>query len=380
MKSRNWPHAAVAACLAVLLTACGSASSGSTGTTVGTATDSAGVADAQAWVTKYETRPTTINVKDPVSKAVPRGKSLVFISCGNTNCNLESDIIKTATDKLGWTLQTINTNGSPEQVKAAWTQVVRTKPTGVLYTAQPRSVFESELKQATANGTFVAACCTTDAATDGIDYVIGDQNSNAQVGKDLAALVTVQAKGQANALYVDLPVFPILTAVKTAYEAALKQWCAACASDTMDMPLTSLGKDAPDKIVSYLRAHPKVKTVVLSVDSIGNGLPAALKAAGLQDIYIVGEGPDTTVLQYMKQGLRGPTNAFPYWESMFAMVDAVVRHVVGDPVDAKPVPVDWIVTKDNMPTAVDITVAELAIESFFPADAATAEVVRAYVA
>ena len=40
----------------------------------------------------------------------------------------------------------------------------------------------------------------------------------------------------------------------------------------------------------------------------------------------------------------------------------------------------FISTIATFGTAVDITVAELAIESFFPADAATAEVVRAYVA
>jgi transcription regulator MmyB-like protein len=39
----------------------------------------------------------------------------------------------------------------------------------------------------------------------------------------------------------------------------------------------------------------------------------------------------------------------------------------------------FISTIATFGTAVDITVAELAIESFFPADAATAEVVRAYV-
>jgi hypothetical protein len=40
----------------------------------------------------------------------------------------------------------------------------------------------------------------------------------------------------------------------------------------------------------------------------------------------------------------------------------------------------FISTIATFGTAVDITVAELAIESFFPADAATAEAVRAYVA
>ena len=45
----------------------------------------------------------------------------------------------------------------------------------------------------------------------------------------------------------------------------------------LDIPLTSLGKDAPDRIVSYLRSHPDVNYIALSVtDALGAGLPAAL--------------------------------------------------------------------------------------------------------
>lgn len=339
----------------MILAACGN-SSPSAGPAAGALSEAGqtGLEQAQAHVTKNSTRPTKINVTTPVSKPVPKGKRLTFISCGSANCNLESDIIKAATDRLGWTLKTINTDGSPEQVKAAWGQVVRDKPDGVLYTAVPRSVFESELQKATANGTFVAACCTVDPPVNGLGYVIGTPASNAQVGEDLAALVTVQSKGTGKAVYIDLPVFPILTAVKTSYEKTLTSFCPGCSTDTIDMPITALGKDAPDRIVSYLRSHNDVKTVVLSVDTIGIGLQASLKAAGLNDIYVIGEGPDTTVLQYIKSGLRGPTNAFPYWESMFAMVDAVVRHEVGDPIEKDPVPVNWIVDKDNMPTADEI--------------------------
>ena len=68
--------------------------------------------------------------------------------------------------------------------------------------------------------------------------------------------------------------------------------------------MTSLGKDAPDRIISYLRSHPKVNYVALSVtDALGAGLPAALKAAGLGDkVTIVGQGGGTQNFTDMKAG------------------------------------------------------------------------------
>ena len=84
----------------------------------------------------------------------------------------------------------------------------------------------------------------------------------------------------------------------------MKELCPDCKTDTIDIPLTSLGKDAPDRIVSYLRSHPKVNYVVLSESgSLGPGLTGALRAAGLADkVKIVGQGGNEAVYQEVKAG------------------------------------------------------------------------------
>jgi ABC-type sugar transport system substrate-binding protein len=347
---------AVLTTTALVLAACGgstaaapAASSAPAASADGGSAD-AGLAQAQAHVTEAETRPTQINITTPVSKPVPTGKKIMFISCGGANCALESNIIKSATDKLGWTLQTINTDGSPEQAKAAWTQAVTKKPDAVLYTATDRSIIDPQLRQLQKEGVFVSACCTVDPPENGISYVIGDATTNARVGEDMAAIAAVNNNGAGGTLYVNLPVFPILSAVKDAYVGALKKYCPSCAVQDLDLPLTAIGKDAPDKIVSAVRGKPDIKTIVLSVDAIGIGLPAALRAAGLTDkVLITGEGPVESTLAEIKAGQRGPTNVFPYYESMYSMVDAVVRHVVGDPVETRGEPSNWVVTKTTVP-------------------------------
>ena len=83
-------------------------------------------------------------------------------------CEAEADIVKEATDILGWEVTKLSTDGSPQQVQNAWEQVVREKPDGVMYTGTPRSQIEQYITQAAANGTAIAACCITDKPENGI--------------------------------------------------------------------------------------------------------------------------------------------------------------------------------------------------------------------
>lgn len=360
---RRRPVVLAAALLTALaLGACGGGSEARSG-----GRSAALVNEAQDIVAKYTERPTEIGDHKPITKPIPTGKRLTFISCGSPACNLESDVIRSATDALGWTLDTINTDGTPEKVKAAWTQVVRDRPDGVLYTATPQAIFAKELEQAKANGTVVAACCTTDPATeDGIDFVIGTPEHNAELGEVMAAWVVAASEGEGNAVYFDIGAFPILTALYEAMEPELARLCPDCGLESVDIPLSALGKDVPDRIVSYLRSHPDVKYVVLSADNaLAIGLPAALKAAGLDDVNVFGEGPDTTVLQYLANGDMDGTIMFPYYEEMFAMVDAVVRKIVGEPMVDAPPPV-WIINKDNLPASNELfPVVEDVQEQYF---------------
>jgi len=346
---------AAAFSLTLFLGACGgpSAATGPGAGTVDSAIDQAGLSEARAIVAEHSKRPTRIPNAEPITKPIPKGKNITFLSCGNSTCNLEADIIKEATDALGWSLTTISSDGTPEKVKAAWQQVLRTKPDGVIYTATDRAIFNAELTEASAMGIEVVACCTTDPADDKVlDFVIGTPEETKSVGRLLAAWVVDQSAGQGHAVYVDLSAFKILGTIRDSFTETVASLCPGCSTDKLDIPITALGKDVPDRIVSYLRSHPKVKYVVLSVDGgLGSGLPAALKAAGLGDVKVIGEGPDETTLQYIAGGQQQATVTFPYYEEMFSLVDALARKFAGVPTDQGIVVPDWIVDAKNMPTS-----------------------------
>jgi ABC-type sugar transport system substrate-binding protein len=347
---------------ALALSACSSSGSSTktsgaaTGGATGSASASAGggnsgIAAAKAFVAKYSKRPTTIPVTEKVGAPVPKGKTVFFISCGTPECSEESAIVKQGTDALGWTLKTINTDGTPESTKSAFAQALRAKPAGVLYTAIDKSVFAQYIPQLHAAGTVLSACCITDPiGPNSIDYGVEIPTQTGFVGQLQAAWVAADSGGGANSVFVNIPSIPILTFALTNYNKTLPTYCSDCKNSTLDVPITALGKDVPTRVVAYLRAHPKVNYIVMSTDSLTVGLPAALKAAGLnKKVKIVGQGATATNLQYLRSGDEAVSVGFPFYESMMMMLDAVVRKAAGKPIVPSSTPPQWLLTKDNAP-------------------------------
>jgi ABC-type sugar transport system substrate-binding protein len=340
---------AFAAAALTVLAACGGSSTGSSSDSD---VDQDGLQAARDSVAEFSQQPTVIPNDEPITKPIPKDKDIVFLSCGTSTCNLEADIIKEATDALGWNFTSIANDGTPEKVKAAWGNILRSKPDAVLYTATPVEAFKNELSQAAGMGIEVAACCTPDPPNDQLDFVIGTPEQSVRPGRLMANWVIDQSDGKGSSVFVNLSAFEIIQSIKKGFDEEMAKNCPdTCTSQELDIPITALGKDVPDRIVSFLRANPDTKYVVLSVDgALGAGLPAAIRAAGLTDVTVIGEGPDENTLQYISSGQQEATVTFPYYEEMFSMVDAMARKFAGVPLEESIEVPDWIVTADTLPT------------------------------
>jgi ABC-type sugar transport system substrate-binding protein len=309
-----------------------------------------GVAKAQAQAKKVTTRPTSIEFDKPIGKDVPAGKNVVFISCGVEACEIQGDIIKQGAADLGWTASTIGTDGSPEQLQNAFETALRQGADAVILNAVNRDAVAKQIEKAEQQGVPFVTCCSIEAEGDGILRNVGGKENSALIGENLAAQIVADSNGDANTLFVNISAFQILEALAGQLEESYKKYCPDCEYGTVDIPATSLGKDAPDRIVSYLRSHPDVNYVVLSVsNALGAGLPAALKAAGLADkVKIVGQSGDTLTFQDMAAGNIDAVVPFDYYAVDYLMLDALARHFAGVPVQQAQPP-QWIVTPDNMP-------------------------------
>ena len=325
----------------------GSSSSSSSGLS---SADQAGLAKAEALVTSQTQRPTTITDTTKVTKPIPKGLTIDFIPCGSPECTLEGNIVKQAAAAVGWNTVILSNDGTPQGDKAAFTQAVRNKAAAILYTAIPASTFSSLLPQLKANGTFISTCCVTDAVgpSTGIGYAIDIPAQVGPVGGSQAAWVAADSKDTADSVFVNIPAFAILASQATDYKAGMATYCPTCKVDEIDVALANLST-APSTIVSYLRAHPSVNYVVASTDAITIGLPAAIKAAGLSNVKIVGQGATPTNIQYLHSRQEAADVAFPYYEVMYAMVNAAIQDKAGMTVAPSVAPPAWLLTPQNAP-------------------------------
>lgn len=346
--------------LALVAAACGSStkttSAGGSGqNSTGTASNSSGtgVAAARALVAQDSIRPTTIPTTGKIGKPIPKGESIYYIGCVTPACVSMGHFIKQATDLLGWKLTVIDTNSTPTQLQAAWTQVDREKPNGVIFAGDPTFEFSSQLATAVREGVDVTACCiTTRPPTDGLKFVSTSTDAVHTIGGLQAAWVTAESNGKADSLYVDLPDLPIFKQTEAGYAAGLTKYCPGCKLNVLNLPLSSIGSDAPSKIASYLRAHPSVKYVALADDPLGVGLPAALRAAGITGVKWIGTAETTVNLEYLASGQQTADTTIDYYGDMWSCVDALARLFAGVPLPSTTAYTrEWLLTgKTHLPS------------------------------
>jgi ribose transport system substrate-binding protein len=346
---------ALAGLAALLFVATGCGSGDSASSSGGSANGgNADVTAAKQLTDTSATRPTQITQAKPIDKPIPTGKKITFISCGVEACAVQGPILADGAKMLGWSVKQVGTDGSPEKVQNAFQAAIRGGANAVIIDAADKDALAGPISAAKAKGVEVVTCCSLAQQGKDVLFNTGTPEQNAPIGKMLAGKVVADSAGKANSLYVNVSAFAILAAVGQTFEQEYKRLCADCGFGKIDIPLTSLGKDAPDRIVSYLRSHPKVNYIVLSESgSLGPGLPAALQAAGLADkVKIVGQGGNQQVYQDVSSGKIAAVTPSSLYGYDYSMLDALARKWAGVPVQQTS-PEFWLMTKENMPSSIN---------------------------
>jgi ABC-type sugar transport system substrate-binding protein len=340
--------AAVLAVGAALVGAAGCGSS--SGSSAAQGGGGAGVAEALKLAEQSTVRPTSIGLTKPIGKPVPTGKKVVFISCGVAACEAQGNIIKQGAADLGWTATTIGTDGSPEQLQNAFETAMRQGADAIILNAVNRASVAKQLEKAKQAGVAFVTSSSVDKTGDGILANVAGTANSARIGENIAAQIVADSHGKANTLYVNISAFQILQALGDQFKSSYAKYCSSCQYASLDIPITSVGKDAPDRIVSYLRSHPQVNYVVLSVsNALGSGLPAALRAAGLADkVKLVGQSGDSQTFQDLQAKSLNSIVPYDYYTVDYLMLDALARHFAGVPAQSTLPPL-WTVTPQNMP-------------------------------
>ena len=221
----------------------------------------------------------------------------------------------------------------------------------MILNAVNRDAVAKQIEKAEQQGVAFVTCCSIETEGDGILRNVAGKENSAKIGENLAAQIVADIERQVeHAVRQHLGLPDPAGARRPDREPPTTSSAPTAGTRRSTSRSTSLGKDAPDRIVSYLRSHPQVNYVVLSVsNALGAGLPAALKAAGLADkVKLVGQSGDTLTFQDMAAGNIESVVPFDYYAVDYLMLDALARHFAGVPVEQSQPPT-WIVTPDNMP-------------------------------
>jgi ABC-type sugar transport system substrate-binding protein len=352
--------AAVAAAFAVA--ACGSssddnnndASASASGSGTTAATSDPGLAEAKKSLEQHIKSPTSIGPTKPIGKPIPKGKQLVYVNCGAEACTNQGKGLQQAAKVLGWSVQVIQSQPTPQAVQASMTEALRRKPDAVISAGFSRALYARQIDQMTkAKIAVITSTGLEPTGVGGTTYNAEPPDEASRAMSDLAdkTVVDLGGKGQIGAVY--LTGYPLPKIYTDAYVARVKQVCPKCTIKSIDIQPTSIGKDAGEKIANFLRANPDMKAVTLSYDALGLGLPAAVKGAGLQMPKVYSYSPDAPGIQALKAGETTAAVPQPYNEIGWLWADALARHWTGGDVKDSQFFPNWVIwSKDynNLPS------------------------------
>jgi ABC-type sugar transport system substrate-binding protein len=358
LRSRSPIALAVAAAVALPIAACGSSNDDSSGggsqkATTQAATDPQ-LAEAKKSVDEHIKAPTAIGPTVPIGKPIPKGKKIVYVNCGAEACTNQGKGLESAAKVLGWTVQTIQAQPTPQSVQAAMTEAVRRNPDAVVSAGFSRALYSRQIDEMTKKKIAVITSTGMEPTGEGGTTFNAEPPAEASVATSLLAdktTVDLGGKGEVGAVY--LTGYPLPKVYTDAYVARLKAVCPDCSLKTINIQPTSIGKDAPQKIADFLRANPNVKAIMLSYDALGIGLPAAIKAAGLKMPKVYSYSPDAPGIQALQSGDTTAATPQPYNEIGWLWADALARYFTGGNVaDSQHFPrwILWSKEYNNLPT------------------------------
>ncbi|HEY1510178.1 MAG TPA: substrate-binding domain-containing protein [Solirubrobacteraceae bacterium] len=299
--------------------------------------------------------PNTIGISTPLSKKPAAGKTIVFLRCDQPVCAGYADGLAPAAAALGWHVKYLGFTQTPQGIQAAINTAIQMHPDGLFFTGQPAAEIKPLLPALKKAKIPVVSGFDDNVPTAGgpdIANVATYPNVDTYA-RVMADWLTADSNGKANVGLFDIPSLPILASATTAFQQELAKRCPACKSTAVHQQITDLGGTAiANSVVSTLQSHPDMNYVGFVFGDMVAGVPAALRAASLQDqakLFVYSSSSPPNLVDVSK-GAETADTAFsiPYFG--WRAIDAFARYYNGEStaVDTKAFPPGQILTKKNV--------------------------------
>ena len=285
------------------------------------------VAAAKAAVAEYTGKPTAFPVDTPLKRR-PTGKTIAYMQCSTPACAFFAQIIAPTQKMLGYKLKIVKAGPAANEVQAAMSSIVSLKPAATLLPASDPNQFLNQAKQLEDGKVPVSVNGVVDPQKYGFDNAFINNATDELAGK-LMADWAVASTGGGEVVFYGVQELSFTPIMQKAFDKEMATVCSSCKVRHVSIPIASIGKDAPSRVVSDLQSHPNTKVVVFGNAETGTGLPAALKAANIK-VKIMGFGPPPAILGYIKQGLWDAGIGVDAPTMLWSQVDALARFIGGE--------------------------------------------------
>jgi ribose transport system substrate-binding protein len=274
------------------------------------------------------TPPTEVQITEPLTKAPPKGKTVIFLQCELPACGRYVNGAKAASEALGWSTEVqVFKNSAPAP---ALQQAVAKKPDYIFISGIPPAVLKAPL--ASAHAAKIPVFSAADPAkpsADGFDYQVG--GTLVPDAENIAKWIINDSGGNANIVGVTIPQFPVLNGETDFFKNEVPKLCPDCKYDQLDITVEEVGAGSvPQKLTGYLQSHPDVNYVFFTFSDLGKGIGAVLERSGLRDkIKLTGCCGDSGNAQEIAKGDSDAWTIAPNEYSAVAAYDGMARHAIG---------------------------------------------------
>jgi len=357
---------ALIALLALFVAACGGSSSSSSSETGSTESsessggeESSGVdIAALEKVVEEHAKWGPIGPTVPIGKPIPKDVNVTFINCGAPACVSFEEAFNEAAGLLGWKVENIAAEPTPESIQSAFGEAVRRKSDAVVtsgfaieqYPKQAKELNELEIPIISNTGTDPS---TFDPA-EGVTLQLQETSEVSEAARLMADKALVDAGGEGEFGAVNLTGYPSVAIQVKAFEEEIEEKCPECTVKRLEVQPTALGKDAPTIVSNFVRANSGITGLYFGYDGIALGLGAAFKGAGITPPKTYAWAPDEPGVQELQTGELTAAVPLGYPETGWQFADAIARLQTGGSVeDSKPVGpyVLWSKELNNVPTS-----------------------------
>jgi ABC-type sugar transport system substrate-binding protein len=228
-----------------------------------------------------EKRPTELGITQPV-QGIPKGKTFYFIYGRNPGAIQLAGWTQEAVTTAGWTYKGVIVPAmTPQGFQAAFDIALQGNPSVIVSLTINPSDIAPEVAQATQRHIPIIIEGAPTALSGGTTTVMSVPAL--ETGGALQADAALfQTHGNAHVMIASTSAIPSVATLAQAFVEEWKKMCAKCATPLIyNAPVASFGTNFPSLVSAFLLAHPQVDFVDWGFSEMLNGIPNALKAAGL---------------------------------------------------------------------------------------------------